>query len=87
MNVARMPAGDIAPRSRFYFPFPFGSLTGTCGDELTILGLPSEWVWPRMIDSKSRKNFSASMMRPRCSFFGFVVAKSMQFNHFRESAG
>src|SRR5438874_4488367 len=55
----------IAPRSRFYFPFPLGSLIGTCGDELTILGLPSEWVWPRISDSKSRKNFSASMMRPR----------------------
>src|SRR5438874_411837 len=54
----------IAPRSRFYFPFPLGSLIGTYGDELTILGLPSEWVWPRIRDSKSRKNFSASMMRP-----------------------
>lgn len=48
-----------------YFPLSLGSLTGTCGEELTTLGLPSKWAWPRISDSKSRKNFSASMAQPR----------------------
>jgi hypothetical protein len=48
-----------------YFPVSLGSLIGTCGEELMTLGLPSKWAWPRISDSKSRKNFSASMAQPR----------------------
>jgi hypothetical protein len=60
-----------------YFAIPPGSLTGTCGEELTTLGLPSEWAWLRISDSKSRKNFSASMAQPRKLWlFALAAAKS-----------
>jgi hypothetical protein len=36
---------------------------------LTTLGLPSEWVWALINDSKIRKNFSASMAWPRWRWF------------------
>jgi hypothetical protein len=38
-----------------------------CGEVLTTLGLPSEWVWPWVLisDSKIRTNFSASMAASR----------------------
>jgi hypothetical protein len=57
-------SGRQAGRPQNYFRG--GSVTGTCGEELTILVLPSAWVWLRINDSKIRKNFSASMAQPRC---------------------
>src|SRR5262249_36585595 len=38
-----------------------GSLVGTWGDSLTILGLPSAWAFLSMSASRYRKNFSASI--------------------------
>jgi hypothetical protein len=40
-----------------------GSFTGTCGEVLTIRGLPSGWVWLLRV-SNTRKNFSASKALP-----------------------
>ena len=44
-----------------------GSFIGTCGEELTTRGLPSECIcWDLIRTSRYRKNFSASMVRPSC---------------------
>jgi hypothetical protein len=40
-----------------------GSVTGTNWELLTTLALPSKCVWFLINDSKSKKNFSASMGR------------------------
>jgi hypothetical protein len=43
------------------FALSLGSLTGTCGEELTTRGLPSAaWAWLRSISS-TNMNFSASI--------------------------
>ena len=43
------------------FSVPRCSVTGTCGEVLTIRGLPSEWDGLRSRVSRYRMNFSASM--------------------------
>jgi hypothetical protein len=60
-------------------------VTGTCGEELTILALPSAWVWLRINDSKIKKNFSASMVPPRFSL-GESRWIAQKFNHLIERA-
>ena len=48
---------------------------------LTILGLPSEWVWPWVLisDSSIRKNFSASMAVPHSLHFDRAMMPNQGF--------
>jgi hypothetical protein len=64
----RVVSSGIVPQT-LYFPRLPGSLTGTCREVLSTIGLPSGWL-RLMIVSRTRKNFSASMCV--ASFVGFA---------------